>query len=53
MTWQTLHIDGAHAARPGTALRTRFRYLGSVIRFARDSGVPMYGVGNSQGGRTP
>jgi hypothetical protein len=54
MTWQTLHNNGANSTRPGTATRVRNRYLGSVARFARCSGVPMYGIGeSSQGDRKP
>jgi hypothetical protein len=54
MTLQTLHIIGAHAARPGTAMRSRIELIGSVVRLTCRPDAYVFGLkSNPPGGRTP
>jgi len=54
MTSHTLHIIGAHAARPGTAMRSRIGLNRPVVWLTRRPDAYVFGVtSKSPGGRTP
>jgi hypothetical protein len=54
MTLHQLHIIGAHAARPGTASRSRIELNRSVVQLTRRPDAYVFGVmSNSPGGQTP